>query len=197
MKCFLTFCTCICFSSQVCCGAIIWDYSSTDEVTTLSGRLTTDGNPSDLASSGNFNLLSVDTVLLNGVLVSPETFHSAGSPPPFAYDVSGYIAWDTVDGVVGTPDWYLIAWDEFHFNRIYLATAPLTNVNSHLASSTTGQYLAWFDPTSTLFSPTPVPEPSTVLLLATGLLVIGGYAARRHRRENSAEEDRPRDRSLS
>ena len=159
---------------------IIWSYFSTDGPSNVvTGTLTTSGTPAQLTGpAADFDLLSIDEVTVNGdTLDAAGDWHSA-VVPPFTSIVSGGIRWD------GTSSYTL------RDNFLYAAASP-NHIQVAAADSRTWTFVrydatygshAGFEPTTTTVSPISIPEPSTVVLLASGLAGLVGLAWHSRRR---------------
>jgi hypothetical protein len=92
----------LCFSAPRASAVLLWDYSTTDGSTTISGRLVTDGSSADLSGPFTFRVLELKSVLLDNV------------PAAFTEDLAtfdlgpggGTFAWN---GVASTPPVFILA----------------------------------------------------------------------------------------
>ena len=157
-------------------AAIVWGYATTDGTDTLSGMLTTNGNPGDeLTMDAVFNLFTIDNAFFNGTLV---THWAAGIAPPFG-NSNGSIIVDTPGNALvnpGTGNLVQAGGDLVNaFNFITLAR-PGTGADSSVSGLISGDIFIP-NPISTTFTAqaSPVPTPSTMLLMGTGLLGLIGY----------------------
>ena len=166
---------------QVCFAEILWDYSSTDGFTTLSGQLTSSGDPADLAAPNHFTLVSILSAFVNGGPIS--TWGPSGGVPPFTGYSTGSFDWDTVQAsMLGG---YLEQTDHSYINSIRIAEDGSWTYRTWVYRDEFGDSIVNFEPTVTTITPADsepvIPEPSTIALLAVGLLGIGVYATRKRR----------------
>lgn len=160
---------------------LVWSYRSTDGADTVEGLLTTTGSAGDQSIvSLSFDLVSIDTVVLNGDLLdSPSdwgTIGPFGSIPPFATSVLGDITVDT-PGIALISSGALFAAGDL--NSVVLAD-PLGSGDTEVRFDGGLGSIADFKPTdTTLFflSVASIPEPSTFFVF--GLVGIGMVAVRR------------------
>jgi hypothetical protein len=135
-------------SSPHASAVILWNYFTTDGLTTISGQLTTNGELTDLAGPAVFNVQQVNSISLDGVAVS----FSADLPMT---DVSGSLFnWN---GTAATAPIFINGFTsngdqlEIDINEID------SNFNARIVS---GNENAQFEPSETRI--TPVRTPSAV-----------------------------------
>ncbi|MBL9171063.1 MAG: LamG domain-containing protein [Verrucomicrobiales bacterium] len=68
-------------------AAVLWKFSTTGQGQTISGTLTTDGTDADLSSAKNFNIQSIETLLLDGAPVA-----TLATPLPWVNGVSANVS---------------------------------------------------------------------------------------------------------
>jgi hypothetical protein len=74
-------------SAQHTQASVLWKFSTTGQGQTISGTLTTDGTDADLSSAKNFNIQSIQTLLLDGAPVA-----TLATPLPWVNGVSGNVS---------------------------------------------------------------------------------------------------------
>lgn len=135
---------------------ITWNYTSTDGSTTVSGQLTTAGNLSDLTTPQSFEVLSINSVLING---STPPFHTEGLLPPFHISSlkTPFIDWDGVKGIPVTIDCqarrFRIKFDDgLGFNSVQIGQEN-TIATTIVRESSNGYAFVNFNPLSTIITP--------------------------------------------
>ena len=157
---------------------LVWEYLSTNGITTVSGQMTTSGNPGDVFIPGTqLSLVSFNTVFLNFVNITPASNWSSGNGPPFTMLPQGKIE-VTVPGVAQV---------------FYSGSGPVVPLFAANGSNSVqlgrppggvgGDTVVVFDPNTAphaIFSPisttftTAIPEPSS--FLCVGLIGCVVYA---------------------
>ena len=127
-------------------AAILWNYSTTDNQNTISGQLTTDGVLADLSGSKLFNVVSIDSIILDG---NPVSFTA---DLPMTDVIGSVFSWNgsTVAGSIFINGFTGIG-DQLEIDINF--EAP--NFNARVVSA--GDNIQ-FQPSSTQI--TPVPEPA-------------------------------------
>ena len=158
-------------SMRVACADMTWRYQSTGGGVTVSGTLVTDGVPADLGSTNSFNLVLIETVILNGTDLTADVNWALGAGPPFnSAQNGGAIFWDTTTGVIDTTVAETIqGFNSTNLNGVILVP-PASGDDTLVLFDPTITPHAEFEPASTTF--TPVPEPNSFLLVALAFFLM-------------------------
>ena len=85
--CWLLFLLTLLLSAQHITASVLWKFSTTGRGQTISGTLTTDGTGAELSSAKNFNIQSIETLLLDGAPVA-----TLATPLPWVNGVSASVS---------------------------------------------------------------------------------------------------------
>jgi hypothetical protein len=163
-------------------GVLLWDYFSTDGTSTLAGQLTTAGSPGqETVVGGNFSLLSIDTVIVDGLdITGAANWENSfgGQPPPFSMFPFGNLT--VVSPSIGADLGAGLGAGDGAINSVTIASPGQGQFSSagFLPGGGFVQHTS-FTPTTTTF--TAVPEPSVLSLMAAGVLGLATVRARRNR----------------
>lgn len=161
-------------------GSLIWDYSSTDGSTTVSGSLTTDDGSGGAMGVGTlYSLISIDTVFVNSTdITTPSSNWLSGVSPPFSTSPSGQIIGisPTQARLGGGGSNIIEVHGAGNVNFVRLADPPDVN-RTVVTRNSSDNHFAIFDPTETTFtlasSTAAVPEPSAFILLVFAFVLFG------------------------
>ena len=159
-------------------AVIIWNWSTTDGISTASGTLTTLGDVSDLLLTGQvFDLVSIDTVSATGGGVTSDPSVAANwnlnDPPPFSDIVIGDVLWDGAFASVGSGGLVALSLVGLSGNTIGIGEAGVTASTAYRIDG--GASFYDFIPISTTLTPASaaVPEPGVSIPIIVLALVMG------------------------
>jgi hypothetical protein len=139
---------------------LVWEYLSTNGFTTVSGQMTTDGNPGDELIPGmQFSLLTFNTVFVDFVNITAASNWSSNNGPPFTASPQGFIE-VIVPGVAVIPVSSVPLYAANGSNAVHLGRPPGgVGGDTYVIYDPNGATHALFSPTSTTFTAA-IPEPS-------------------------------------
>lgn len=160
---------------------LIWSFSSSDGVDTVTGTFSSDGNAADLTGSGThtFNVVALQTLNINGSEVTnPDII---GAPPRGSGQ--GTFGWDQVnqESTQSSSNW-LILQKEGVSEQLQIGHGQVSCCRHRTFTSGLSPSVD-FVPTSTTYAPVPEPR-ATAMIVSSGLL--GWLMVRRKKRESSA-----------
>jgi hypothetical protein len=164
---------------------LIWNFSSSDGVDTVTGTFTSDGSAADLTGGGThtFNVVALQTLNINGTEVTDADI--IGAPPRSSGE--GTFGWDQVnqESTQSSSNWLILQKDGvsalLQIGHGQVACCRHRTFTSGLSPSVD------FVPTSTTYAPVPEPR-ATFMIVSSGLL--GWLMIRRKQQASVVGRDR-------
>lgn len=140
------------------------------ELDVVSGTFRTDGSLGELAGPATFNLLSFDTVLVNGTAPT-FTSNSGGTPPPFfATPQENKIDWD---GTTASTEFLEARDSAAGINKIQINNDGPIPQPTWIARDDDGEFILFMAFPSEQFIP--IPEPSSMMLVLAESFFLGPW----------------------